>query len=241
MTDENLAPVINNDAGEDYDVFDDSESVEAEAEVEKEEKVDKVDSKAKPKKEAEEEDGETTAPEPKSVPVAALKDERKKRQDAEKELDRLKKDYESLKSQPAKTEPVPDNEFDALVKVSTRHLKKIHSDYPEMEKLFMELVSREKGGKLEIKNLELYEKYRESEDPAEFAYTYAKTHKESLDRSSPEFEKKFKEKLEKEILADLKKRKLISAELPDLTSTAASGQNTDDPEATGPDDGVWDD
>lgn len=222
------------------DVFDDAEPdaevTEPEAEVEAE-KVETEPEAETEKVETEVEDEEPTASKQKSVPVAALQDERKKRQTAEEKAAALEKELEEMKGKP---DPVPDTEFDALVKVSVRHMRKLHDDYPEMEKIFMDQVARVKDGNLVIKNEDLWERYRESEDPAEFVYSYAKSHKDYLDKTSPDYEEKLRKRIEEDILKDLKKRKLVGAELPNLTSTAASDSNTEDVVPGTDDEGIWD-
>lgn len=241
MTDENLAPVVNDDGDEFDDVFDEAEPVTTET-TEVTDDAEKVETDTET--EVDVEDEEPTASKQKSVPVAALQDERKKRQTAEERAETaeeraaaLEKELEAMKGKP---DPVPDTEFDALVKVSVRHMKKLHEDYPEMEKIFMEQVARVKDGKLVIKNEDLWEQYRASEDPAEFAYNHAKSHKDYLDKTAPDYEERLRKQLEEKILADLKKRKIVGAELPNLTSTAASESNTEDVVPGTDDDGIWD-
>lgn len=228
MTDETVLSEL------DDDTFDEAEAEALETEVTEEaEKVESTEEEeGKEEPEADEEEEETTASEQESVPKKALLDERRKRQEAEKERDELKQKV---------SQPVPNDEFDALVKASSRLMRKHHEDYPEMEKLFMELVSETDGdGKISIANQKLYRDFRNSEDPAEFAYNAAKKHKEFQEKTSPDYEKSLRDQIRKELEAEMKKQMRSDAVLPNLTTTAASANNTEQPEPLGDDDGIWD-
>ena len=230
MTDE----IVDDDVDDD-DAFDEVETT-VETEVETEVEAEKVEAETETKVEVEGKE-EPTSSKQKSVPVAALQDERKKRQTAEERASQLEKELESLRAKP---EPISDSEFDVRVRVSAEYMKEKHADYSEMEKIFMDQISRMKDGKLVIKNEDLWEQYRASKKPAEFAYNHAKSHKDYLDKTAPDYEEKLRKQLEEKILADLKKRKIVGAELPNLTSTAASELNTESTRPGADDDGIWD-
>ena len=218
MTDEVLQ-----DPGLDDDAFDEStaevETKEEETEV-AEEKVDKEETEAKAEEEAKE---EPTASEQKSVPVAALQDERKKRQALEEKAKALEEENATLKA--SQSEPVSDNKFEALVEVTTEIMREEHEDFAEKEKIFMDLISKEGTDGLEITDLKLWEQYRAAKNPAKFVYQHAVKHLDFLEKTSPDYEKNLEERIKERVLADMKKRGLESAELPDLTSTVAGQSN----------------
>jgi hypothetical protein len=222
----------------DEGVFDDAPEVEAKAPAPEAEKVEAEAPKteAPAKTEAKKEpDEETTSSEPKSVPRQALLDERRKRQQAE---DRLRELEGGVKVDPS-TEA-----FNLTIKLSRDLILENHTDYPEMEKVFMELVSEPDadGQGIRITDPTLYQKFRSSPNPAKFAYNHAKQHKAFLERSAPDYEQKLREKIEREVLEKLSKRAPEVEKLPNLTNLAATANNTDKVAETAPtdDEGVWD-
>ncbi len=179
---------------------------------------------------------EPTASKTKSVPMAALIDERRKRQAAGARLQQLEGG--------APIEPATEA-LNRTINISRDIIMDDdrYKDYPEMEKVFMDLVSEaDADGKgIRITDTKLYEKFANSANPAKFAYNHAKQHKEFLERTSPDFEKKLRDKIEKELLA---KHKLTpdASKLTNLTTVAASANNTQQPKEVSPadDEGVWD-
>ena len=126
-------------------------------------------------------EGAPTAPdnkEPGHIPIAALLDERGKRQAVEREL-------EQLRSQMRQTEkiPTPDvfedpdgytkhmqyeaeiREWNLRCDLTSDMMRSIHDDYDDMESRFIEM------GK---ENSELFVRMRQSSNPAKFAYDTAK-------------------------------------------------------------------
>jgi len=170
-----------------------------------------------------------------SVPMAVMIAERRKRQAAEDELRKLK-GGESV-------DPATEA-FNLTIKLSRNLILKQHADYPELEKVFMGLVSEpDADGGIRITNPTLYQKFRTSDNPAEFAYEHAKQHKDYLDKSSPDYEKKLREKIEAEVIAKLKKSGPDVSKLQNLTNLAASANNTVQPDEADPkkdDPDLWD-
>ncbi len=213
----------------DEGVFDAPAKTQAKAEVKTEAKVEKT---AEPAK-AEEAKAETTTAERKSddtpVPKAALIAERRKRQAAEEELRTLKGE---------KVEPSSDA-LNSRILLSQDLMRDAKTDFPEMEKLFMDLVSEETPEGLRIVDHSLYKQFRESANPAKFAYNHAKKHQEFQQKSDPSYESNLREKIKQELLAELGTG---AAKLQNLTNLAASASNTQlKPETSPKDDaGVWD-
>ncbi len=174
---------------------------------------------------------ETTTTEQKSVPIAALLDERRKRQALEEE-NRVLKGGKAI-------DPASEA-LQRTIDISRDLILDSHKDYPEMEKVFMDLVSEPSDGGLRIKDTALYEKFRNSANPAKFAYNHAKQHKDYLDKSSPDYEKKLREKITAEVVATLKGPDV--SKLTNLTNLAASANNTETPKesSAADDEGVWD-
>lgn len=217
----------------DDDVFDDApvkaaaEKVEAPAE-------EKTEAKAEVKTEAKAE--EPTASKQDLVPKAALIDERRKRQALEDENRKLKGGAEIDPATEALNRTI-------LISRDLMLDDERYKDYPEREKVFMSLVSEQGAdGELRITDAALYEKFRNSPNPAKFAYNHAKQHQDFLERSSPEYEKKLREKIEAEVFEKLKKSGPDLSKLTNLTNLAASANNTEQPKEVSPadDDGVWD-
>lgn len=167
-----------------------------------------------------------------SVPMAVMIAERRKRQAAE---DRLRELEGGAKIDPA-TEAL-----NRTINISRDLMLDSHKDYPAMETIFMELVSEPNAdGGIRITDSALYEKFRNSANPAKFAYNHAKQHKDYLDKSSPEYETKLRAQIEKEIRAKLSGSD--ASKLTNLTNLAASASNTQSPIESSPkdDEGIWD-
>jgi hypothetical protein len=179
---------------------------------------------------------ETPSSEPATVPVQALMDERRKRQEAEAKL----------KKQNEVKEPIPDpvtnpdaynkymdsqsddKVFKSRVTLSADLMKDAHEDYPEKEKVFMEMISkRSDDGGIDVINPVLYKQFRESSNPAKFAYQEASKHLDYLDKVSPDYEERLLAQLRTKLEADYKKGgDNSSIGLPDLTDTATTDSNT---------------
>lgn len=233
------------------DVFDDSETKEEikveEEKGEAEEKSEESKEEAGKLEESEEKEETPSSEQKTSVPMAALQDERRKRQAAEARLKELeqKDDVPDPVSDPkGYAKHVKDgasaDSFDLTIKLSRDLMMDAHKDYSDMEKVFMELVSEEDAdGNLRVTDPKLYNKFKSSANPAKFAYNHAKSHQDFLERSSPEYEAKLRKEIEQEVLKKFKG--LSAADLPNLNNTVASDKNTEQPESDDdPDDGVWD-
>lgn len=225
------------DALSDDGMFDEVPEAPAKVEDPVTEKVEKAEAVAEPAKAEKAETKATEEATPSkqdSVPMAVMIAERRKRQAAE---DRLRQLEGGEKLDPG-TEA-----FNLMIKLSKNLMLKAHADYPEKEKVFMSLVSEPgEDGMVRITNPILYQKFRDSENPAEFAYEHAKQHLDYLDKSSPEYEKKLREQIEREVLEKLKKSGPDVSKLPNLTNLASSANNTQQPVESSPkdDEGVWD-
>ena len=235
-----MAELDESDALSDDDMFDETPAkvVTPEPEVEKVEKVEveaEVVPETVPKVEAKTTE-EATPSKQDSVPMAVMIAERRKRQAAE---DRLRELEGGAKIDPA-TEAL-----NRTINISRDLIldDERYKDYPALEKVFMELVSEPTAeGGIRITDSALYEKFRNSANPAKFAYNHAKQHKDYLDKSSPDYEKKLREQIEKEVLEKLKKSGPDASKLTNLTNLAASANNTVQPQTVSPadDEGVWD-
>lgn len=210
-------------------VFDAAVKTEVKTEASAEAKVDKPAESAK----TEEPKAETTPAERKSddtpVPKAALIAERRKRQAAEDELRKLK----------GETVDPSTDALNSRILLSQDLMRDAKEDFPAMEKLFMELVSEESPEGLRITDPALYAQFKNSANPAKFAYNHAKKHQEFQQKSAPDYEKNLRAQIEQELLAKLGKD---ASKLSNLTNLAASASNTQlKPETSPKDDaGVWD-
>ncbi len=213
----------------DEGVFDAPVKTEAKAEVKTEAKVEKT---AEPAK-AEETKAEPTAAEHKSddtpVPKAALIAERRKRQAAEDELRKLK----------GETVDPSTDALNSRILLSQDLMRDAKDDFPAMEKVFMELISEDGPDGLRITDPALYAQFRNSANPAKFAYNHAKKHQEFQQKSAPDYEKNLRAQIEQELLAKLGKD---ASKLSNLTNLAASASNTQLKAEVSPKDdaGVWD-
>jgi hypothetical protein len=232
-----MAELDQSDDQSDDDMFAETPVVEKpEPAVEKVEKVAvTAEEEAPAKSEQPKTTEEATPSKQDSVPMAVMIAERRKRQAAEDELRKLK-GGESL-------DPATEA-FNLTIKLSRDLILENHADYPEMEKVFMELVSEpDADGGIRITDPGLYQKFRTSANPAKFAYNHAKQHKDYLDKSSPDYEKKLREKIEAEVIEKLKKSGPDASRLQNLTNLAASANNTVQPEEADPrkdDPDLWD-
>ncbi len=162
-----------------------------------------------------------------SVPKPALLDERRKRQNAERELEQTRaklKQYES--GEDDAPDPVADPKgYKAHVRVqlekeqgtriadqSRERMLESHPDYEAMEKHFIALAMADPS---------LAQKLKTHLDPARFAYDTAKAWK---DKTFAEYEKQVIEKLRKE---GKLKEKTSAPEVANLINSPGAGKNSD--------------
>lgn len=147
------------------DVFDDS-VVEDKPEIEPE-----TEEKGEPEPEAEKPEVKEAEPpaaeetEAKSVPVAALKSERQKRQAAESELNELRKKLGQAEPESEVSEDI----FKDRTETTRALMVEFKPDYEAMEEIFLGLADNDKSLKVKLRN---------SSNPAKFAYETAKAHVE---------------------------------------------------------------
>ena len=230
MTDEEKSIDTSDDNFE--DTFNDSEE-----EVSEEEKGEK------PEDESQEEETEEVVEPPSATEIAglkaALKANRQKAREAEALAKSLREKYE-----PDEEEPDPLIDPDAFksyhrqkweqeqkektVNRSRDRMMEKHSDYEEMEKVFMFLSNQDKS---------LVEEMWESPDPGQYAYDKAKEYRES-EREA------IRAELKEELAATFteeKEGKPVSKKTPDLTTASALGDKTEKPESdVATLDEVWD-
>lgn len=158
--------------------------------------------------------------EEKSVPVAALKSERQKRQAAETELNELKK-----KIAPEEEEDVDEAVFIDRVDISREVLMEAFPDYEEKEAVFFDLAKDNKQLRMQL---------RQSKNPAKFAYEKAKEHleieeikqvKSSDDWSAFQQWKKEQKNKPVEDTPEVKRNKSVLA-VPNLNKATAKGSNS---------------
>lgn len=210
-------------------VFDDSKEAEEQSEAAEEEK-------GEPEAKAEEAEPEKVeaveTPATKEVgQTAALIAERKKRQAAEAEL-------KALKAQKA-PDPIEDPDgYQKHVKeesdksavalktsISRQVFMKLHDDYAEMEKVFMDMVGFDSESKTATKNIHLVHEMNEAELPAEYVYSKAKEHLEIQNLRNPAYIEKIKAEAREEGRKEALKKK-SAIQVPDLTNATASGKNS---------------
>jgi len=239
-------------ADNDTDVFDEVEEETKEevkeTETKEETKTEKVETETEETKEKSEETKETTeettASEDTSTEeagrLAALKDERRKRQGAEADNDELRKQLqriqESQQERPdAATDPdgfelYQDNKlFSAKLEMSEDMIgEEDRSQYREDKAVFTKLVSEVVDGKSIQKDETLYKNFRKSGNPAQFIRNTVTKHNKALEVSADDYETKQEEKYRAKFIAEQKEKGLDT--LPDLTNAAASESNTQDKE-----------
>lgn len=175
-------------------------------------------------------DTETETPadkEPKSVPLAALEDERRKRQALESEVNNLR---EKLPKSDEAPDPFEDidaydahkkaeweknlnteqaNVRNAKINESRSKMLETVVDYDEMEAIFQIAAAKDPG---------LVDKMLSSESPAQFAYDSGKAYKESLLKVVPDV---------KTELTEEQKRNKSAVEVPNLATATAQAKNTE--------------
>ena len=205
------------------------EKVEAQAEPE--------DSPTEPEEHEEHESGR--------VPIAALLDEREKRQAAVRELEEIKKRMEQDAPKVETPDVLDDQEgfvahlqsqikaetANARIEVSQDVMRMLHEDYDDMESKFIALAEE---------SPDLARKMSESVNPARFAYETAKkamkfAEMENVDeweaKKTAEIEAKLREQLTAEITAAATAKADTGKSLtPSLTAQRAQGGNTVPPQ-----------
>lgn len=176
------------------------------------------------------------------VPIAALLDEREKRQAYERELAQLK---QQLAQQNAKPEEVPDvlddsgkfvshleqkfegKLFQNRVEMSQEFMRMTHQDYDEAEAKFVQMVQE---------NPSLAQQMRSAQLPAKFVYdTVKKAEKLAKLENVDEFEAKTRAEIEAKVRAELEAKFEAKAKAesekaaslsPSLANQRAAGGNT---------------
>ena len=161
----------------------------------------------------------------KSVPVAALKSERQKRQAAELERDELKKKI--AQSGEVAEEPDLDQKlFNERTNLSREIMMEAKPDYQEMEDIFIEIAKKDEA---------LVNAMRRSTNPAKFAYTKAKEHLEYQqflkDKDSDEYKEFLKAKAEGKTAKAVEetpeqKRKKLALSVPNLNKATSMASNS---------------
>lgn len=191
--------------------------------------------------EAQPEEAESEPPsdnEGESVPRQALLDERRKRQEAQEEAERLKREYGIQQDEEA-PDPRDDPEgyekyvrqkverenWEKRVTQSRERMLEKHADFEEKEKHFVQLAQQ---------NPDLVKQMNEHPDPAGFAYEKAQEDMSSKEKAIEDrvIERLRKEGKLKEDSNEEPKSKGKAAEsasrVADLTSAAGAGNNTSD-------------
>lgn len=175
--------------------------------------------------------GEETAPpaekdtdkDQKSVPIAALKDERQRRQKAEEEAQRLREKYEKQEDQQA-PDPVTDPEayeqyveakvakrsLDKRISASREDMLSKHDDYEATEKLFLLLATQDPS---------LVQQMNDHPRPAEFAYEHAQAYRADLLKAATV-------QPAAKVNSKAETRKASAVKVPDLTKAPAATSNT---------------
>lgn len=213
------------------------EVTEAEPEVKAEETAEEATETKGETEVSEDKTEETKAVEPPATneqagQMAALIEERRKRQAAEARLKELEgKEKESVPDPiespeeyaqyiEAKSQSVNQT---ALRTMSRDVMMDLKEDYLQKEAVFMGLVADKEGN---IIDQSLFDKFNASRNPARFAYDFAIEHEKIEALKSPDYEAKLREKILAELQEELKNPKLKATEVPDLTTAAAAGSNS---------------
>lgn len=220
------------------DLFEESQDQpKAEAVETKGEPEAKVEAKAETKTEG----AETPAAKEESVPIKALTEERRKRQEAEKRAQELEAKFKAAPQEQKVPDPIEDpqgytqymedkSNLDALrvkVNLSRDLMLDLKEDYSEKEQVFVELAKA---------NPFLIQQMNASPNPAKFAYQSAVEHLEVQKYKDPKFKDELKEQIRKELLEEMKQEKgekqekpgkKSALDVPDLTKATAAGKNSD--------------
>jgi len=205
------------------------EEVKPEAEEPKQETKEEESEKEEPKGEDSEPPSEK---EEKTVPIAALHDQRRKAQQYKEELESYKAKYDVDEEAP---DPAEDPEayetyvkakvekelYEKNINASREKMMEDHEDYVEVEKDFMFLANRDQN---------LIKEMNDSPDPARYAYEKAKAYTEAKEeeiRAKILAEAQGDKVVEEEELSESEKRNKLATQVPDLTKAAAKGVNSE--------------
>lgn len=229
---ENISDLFNDDGSEQDADNEASQSEETSDKGETETEETETDTDSQADTETEETESETPSEEDKTVPRRALIDERRKRQELEEKLERMRQEHGEREEDAPDPTDDPEGykkylraqwEKEQWEKTATRSRDRMmeqHADYEEKEKHFLYLAQN---------NPELVKQMNEDPDPAAFAYNKAK---ESLDQQEKAVEDRVIERLRKEgkLIEEQEqtKDKGAASKVSDLTSATAAGKNTDE-------------
>lgn len=197
------------------------EDVEAEA-VDKEPEKSEIESD---QEEEEETPSSQSDKDEKTVPLSALTDERRKRQEAEARA----REFEQRASQLIMPDPNDDPEGYAQFLVATRIEQSRdllmatdgYDDFADMEAHFVQMAQS---------NPQLAVQMNQSRNPALFAYQAAKEDMRVQKLKDPTYEQELEARIREKLLAELKMDKEPEKPrvktMPDLTKSAAKGKNT---------------
>lgn len=161
--------------------------------------------------------------EPTSVPIAALKDERQKRQQLEDEVNNLRKQLPTNDEAPDPYEDIDvyntymrnqwqqeqnvaqEQQRNARINESRSKMLETHADYDEMEQIFQLMTVSDKT---------LVDQMFASGNEAKFAYDTAKAHKASLLAPATE------------VVTETEKPDTSITEMPNLATATAQAKNT---------------
>lgn len=224
--------------------FEESEAAEVTAE---DEKVEPAEVEAEPVEKVETEAKAKDKPEPKEEPtspeedekqnwtLAAVKDERQKRQEAQKRIEELER---KLAERDSKQEEIPDvfedqkafvesirNEQrqelqNMRLEMAREFMMEAHKDYEEMEAKFIELAKE---------NPVLKSQAQKASNPAKFAYQQAKKYAEwqemqDIDTAKQKLRAELREELKKELEAEKAEK---AAKTSDITPSLAKARASD--------------
>lgn len=224
-------------------IFDEGNAEEVTAEPEMVETVEEVTEDSKPE-EAEAVPTAEEDPESHKVPLAAVKDERQKRQQAVRDYEQLKNDPEALKAALAKFEEqqkeVPDPLYEPekyadhlrgdmqqqLAKhkldISRELMAEAHDDYEEMENLFVQMAEE---------NPMLAAKAQTARNIPKFAYEQAKKYKQFQEfQGIDDLRAKIRAEIEAELKGDQAisaKQRAVSNLKPSLAKATSANKDTE--------------
>lgn len=187
-----------------------------------------------------------------TVPLSALQDERRKRQERDAELEEWRTGKRQPEQQQTQEPPqVPDPVIDpkgyaqhiqnqnqlgnleTKMTLSREIMSGAHEDYSEAETAFLgNVIQKSEDGQVVVTNQPLFNKMMRSQNPAKLMYEEGKKMIEINRRLSPDFENSLREELRKEITQEVvgmlkeKGPNFDFSALPDFTNAAASSTNT---------------
>ena len=178
---------------------------------------------------------------PETVPLAALKAEREKRQAVEAKQQALEAQLKQLQEQGSTKQAEPEDDFaifenpkavlerqkqEMLLQTSAMVARVKHEDFDEKATIFFqEMVNQ---------NPALIDAMLRDQNPAEFIYRESKKHLDMKEFSDPEaYKQKLRAELEQQIRAEYESKSQTRIP-PDLASAPAAGGNTTKPAWSGP-------